>query len=306
MPKKIVFMGTPNFAVPILKSLYQNGYPLSVVYTQAPQKSYRGQKINKSAIHKIAELLNIEVRTPLTFHNNKDEFDYLKNLNADLALVVAYGQIIPENILNLTKKGFINIHASLLPKWRGAAPIQRAIMNLDKETGISVMKINEKLDQGPICNFYKIDINEKDNSEILSEKLSTLAAEKILNDIDEILDDKAIFQNQNHSNATYAKKIDKKEGGIDWTHSAKNIIANINALNGAYFFFKGSRYKILEAELSNSKGKPGEVISDDLKIACSDYSIKVLLIQREGKRPQKTSEFLLGSQIKKGFFLLNV
>ncbi len=306
MLKKIVFMGTPSFAVPILKSIYQNGYEIVTVYTQAPQKSNRGMKLTKSPVHLISETLSLNVRTPKDFKRNFEEYEYLKNLNVDLALVVAYGQIIPEEFLSLSKKGFINIHASLLPKYRGAAPIQRAIMNLDKETGISVMKINEKLDEGPICNFYKIDINEKDNSEILSEKLSTLAAEKILNDIDEILDDKAIFQNQNHSNATYAKKIDKKEGGIDWTHSAKNIIANINALNGAYFFFKGSRYKILEAELSNSKGKPGEVISDDLKIACSDYSIKVLLIQREGKRPQKTSEFLLGSQIKKGFFLLNV
>ena len=140
MLKKIVFMGTPIFAVPILKSLYQNGYPLSAVYTQPPQKSQRGQKINKSLIQSLSETLNIEFRTPLSLKNNREEYEYLKKLDADLGIVVAYGQIIPNEILNLTKKGFINIHASLLPKWRGAAPIQRSIINLDKQTGITIMK----------------------------------------------------------------------------------------------------------------------------------------------------------------------
>ena len=155
MAKKIIFMGTPMFAVPILKSLYQNGYPISVVYTQPPQKSQRGQKINKSPIQGIAETLNLELRTPERLKNNDDEYEYFKNVGADLAIVVAYGQIIPKEFLKLTKKGFINIHASLLPKWRGAAPIQRSIINLDKETGISVMKISEELDAGPVCNTIK-------------------------------------------------------------------------------------------------------------------------------------------------------
>ena len=152
MLKKIVFMGTPFFAVPILKSLYQNGYEVSVVYTQPPQKSKRGQKINKSPIQGISETLNLEFRSPKTLKNNNEEFKFIKNMNADLAIVVAYGQINPKEYLNLTKKGFINIHASILPSWRGAAPIQRSIMNLDKETGITIMKIAEQLDTGPICN----------------------------------------------------------------------------------------------------------------------------------------------------------
>ena len=306
MLKKIVFMGTPTFSVPILKSLYQNGYPISAVYTQAPQKSNRGMKVTKSPVQLIAETLSLEIRTPRNFINNHEEYEYLKKLSPDLVLVVAYGQIIPENFLKLAKKGFINIHASLLPNYRGAAPIQRSIMNLDKETGISIMKINSKLDQGPICNFYKTNIDEKENAESLSEKLSMLAAEKILDDIDNILEDKATFINQDHSKATYAKKIDKKEASIDWNTSAKNILANINGLNGSYFFFKGARYKILKAELTNSSGKAGEIISDNLEIACKELSIKVLMIQREGKRPQKTSEFLLGSQMKKGSLLNNV
>ena len=151
-------MGTPMFAVPILKSLYQNGYPISHVYTQPPQKSQRGQKINKSPIQGIAETLNLEFRAPKFLNGNKEEYEYFKKIEADLAVVVAYGQIIPKEFLNLTKKGFINIHASLLPKWRGAAPIQRAIMNLDKETGISIMKIESKLDSGPVMMQSKIRI----------------------------------------------------------------------------------------------------------------------------------------------------
>ena len=158
MGRKIIFMGTPLFAVPILKSLYQNGFPISVVYTQPPQKSHRGQKINKSPIQGLSETLNIDFRSPKSLKDNKEEYEFLKNLNADLAIVVAFGQIIPKEYLSLTKNGFINIHASILPKWRGAAPIQRSIMNLDTETGISIMKINEELDSGPISNLSLIHI----------------------------------------------------------------------------------------------------------------------------------------------------
>ena len=199
-------MGTPIFAVPILKSIYQNGYPISVVYTQPPQRSQRGQKINKSPIQGISETLNLDFRSPKTLKNNNDEFQFIKDINADLAIVVAYGQIIPKEFLNLTKKGFINIHGSILPKWRGAAPIQRSIMNLDKETGISIMKIAEELDSGPISNIYKINLNQNDNAQEISEKLSFLAAEKILDNIDNILDNEAKFVDQDHSKATYAKK----------------------------------------------------------------------------------------------------
>ena len=305
MLKKIVFMGTSVFAVKILKSLYQNGYPIATVYTQAPKKSNRGMRVTKSPVHSISETLSLEVRTPVTLKNNQEEYEYLKDIDADMCLVIAYGQIIPESFLNLTKKGFINIHASLLPKYRGAAPIQRAIMNLEKKTGISIMKINSQLDEGPVCKSYEIDINEKDSSDDLSEKLSDLAVEKILDDIDDILDDKAKFKDQDHSKATYAKKINKKESSIDWNTPAKSVIAKINGLNGAHFIFQGARYKILKAELNNLSGKPGEIIGDSLEIACKEKSIKVMMIQREGKKPQKTAEFLLVSQIKKGLFLSN-
>ena len=310
MPKKIIFMGTPLFAVPILKSLYQNGYPISIVYTQAPQRSKRGQKINKSPIQGISETLNIDFRSPITLKDNEEEYKFLKELNADLAVVVAYGQIIPKEFLKLTKKGFINVHGSLLPSWRGAAPIQRSIMNLDDEIGISIMKIVEELDSGPVSNLYKFKLDNNQNAQEVSEKLSMLAAEKILDNIDDILEDKAEFIEQDHSKATYAKKIDKKEGQIDWKIGAPKIIGKINGLfpsPGAFFSFNGERYKILKAEIGNGMGEFGEVISDNLEIACgNNQTIKILEIQREGKNPQKISEFMLGSKIKKGSMIPNV
>ena len=297
-------MGTPMFAVPILKSLYQNGYPVSDVYTQPPQKSQRGQKINKSPIQGISETLNLEFRTPKYLKDNNEEYEYFKNINADLAIVVAYGQIIPEKFLDLTKKGFINIHASLLPKWRGAAPIQRSIMNLDRETGVSIMKIAEQLDTGPVCNTYKIDLDNNLNASDVADKLSLIAAEKILDNIDNILEDKANFIDQDHSKATYASKIQKTEGEINWNDSAQKIIGKINGLfpvPGAFFIHKGERYKILKGEISTRIGNPGEIVSDYLEVACGDKrSIKIKKIQRQGKRPQNISEFMFGSQIKKG------
>ena len=297
-------MGTPMFAVPILNSLYQNGYPISDVYTQPPQKSQRGQRINKSPIQGIAETLNLEFRTPKSLKNNNEEFEYFKKIDADLAIVVAYGQIIPKEFLTLTKKGFINIHASILPNWRGAAPIQRSIMNLDKETGFSIMKIEEQLDTGPVSNIYKINLENNLNAYDVAQKLSSLAAEKISNNIDDILEDRAKFIEQDHLKATYASKVEKVEGKIDWNDNAKKIIGKINGLYptpGAFFIFKGERYKILKAEIGSGAGNPGDVISDYLEVVCGNkQSIKINEIQRQGKKPQNIGEFMLGSQIKKG------
>tara|TARA_B100001121_G_scaffold166493_1_gene145452 strand:- start:1658 stop:2587 length:930 start_codon:yes stop_codon:yes gene_type:complete len=309
MQQKIAFMGTPLFAVPILKYMYQNGYETCAVYTQPPNKSNRGQKIEKSPVHIFAETLNLNIRTPHTLKNNKIELDYIKSLNLDLVVVVAYGQIIPKEFLSLSKNGFVNLHASILPRWRGAAPIQRALMSQDKETGISVMKINEKLDEGNISRIFKTNILDNENATSLSDRLSILAAENICIIIDEILDQEITFKPQDHSKATYAKKIQKNEGHINWNENADKIIGKINGLYpypGGYFLFKGERYKILRAEKSFSKSKAGEVLTNDLEIACGSNSIKILEIQREGKKPQNINEFLPGSQIKKGFNLLNV
>ena len=274
------------------------------------KKSQRGQKINKSPIQKISETLNLELRCPNSLKENKKELEYLKSIGADLAIVVAYGQIIPKEFLSLTKKGFINIHASILPKWRGAAPIQRSIINLDKETGVSIMKITEKLDAGPVCNIYKTNLEDNLNASDVNERLSLIAAEKILDNIDDILEDKAKFIEQDELKATYASKVQKSEGKINWNETAKKIIGKINGLYpspGAFFNFNGERHKILKAEIGNGIGKIGEVISNTLEIACGyNQSIKVLEIQRQGKKPQKIGEFILGSQIKKGSIISNV
>ena len=235
MLKKIVFMGTPNFAVPILKSLYQNGYSLSTVYTQPPKKSNRGQKINKSPVQKISEVLNLELRMPKTLKNNKEEFEYLKKLNADIAIVVAYGQKIPDDILSLTKKGFINIHASLLPKWRGAAPIQRAIMNLDKETGISIMKINKELDSGPICNTYKLSISKEDNTETVSEKLSSLSCSTAAHSTLYINDTSScIFQKNKFILKVYGNSLIKKHKVINKKYTEDKNFYFIAAAHNGY------------------------------------------------------------------------
>ncbi len=309
MQRKIAFMGTPVFAVPILKNIYQNGYEISAVYTQPPRKSNRGQKFEKSPIHSFAETISLDVRTPNQLKNNLSEYEYFKKLDLDLVIVVAYGIIIPKEFLLLSKEGFVNLHASILPKLRGAAPIQRAIINQEKETGISVMKINDKLDEGDISHIFKININENENAQSLSERLSILASEKISDVIDDILDKNINFKPQDHSKATYAKKIKKTEGLINWNEKAENIIGKINGFfpyPGGYFIYRGERYKILKAQISFSKEKPGKVLSNELEISCGENSIKILEIQREGKKPQKINEFMLGSQIIKGTNLFDV
>ncbi len=306
--KKIVFMGTPLFAVPILKSIFQKGYEIPLVYTQPPSKSNRGYKLSKSPIHIFCEENNLSIRTPENFNKIEDEKKVLEKIEADMALVVAYGQILPESILNVCKKGFINIHASLLPKLRGAAPIQRSIMNLDNETGISIMQINGKLDQGKVYSQHKIKINKDDNAEDLSLKLSNLAAEKIIDDIESIFENKKKFLEQDHSKATYANKIKKEEGRIDWNDQAEKIIGKINGLYptpGAWFYFEGSRYKILRASMSKNSATPGTVIDDDIEVSCGTNSIKILEIQREGKKIQNIKDFILGTKIKQGVNLID-
>ena len=306
MFKKIVFMGTPNFSVPIMKSLYQNGYPICAVYTQPAKKSMRGQKSNKSSIQKIAENFNLNIRNPNFLSQNGEELKYFKSLSADIVIVVAYGQLIPKEFLSFSKNGFINVHASLLPKWRGAAPIQRAIMNLDKVTGISVMKIVEKLDAGPTMFKKEIKLNNEMNAEDVSNQLSKIGSEIISDCLDLIEIGKAKFVEQDHNKATYAKKINKDEGKIIWKEDAQKIIAKINGLYpnpGAWFLFQGKRYKVLKATLSDLKGQPGTVLDTNLTIACGNKSITIQEIQRQGKNIQKATEFLLGSKIKKDLIL---
>ena len=301
MAYEILFMGTPEFSVPILKSLNSKHKILSV-FTQPPKKKSRGQKILKSPIHLEAERLNLPVRFPDSLNNNLD-YEFIKESKVKFVIVVAYGQIIPENFLNIKDVIFLNIHASLLPRWRGAAPIQRSIIEMDKETGVSIMKIIPKLDAGPYMLQKSVIIEKKDTFISLSNKLSKLSSELILEALSIFENSQAQFKNQQDKFVTYAKKIKKKESEIDWNEPARNLIAKINGLNpypGVWFKHKYTRIKIIEAEISNNKGKIGEVLTDDLVVGCLDKSIKITLLQKEGKKTNNAKNFLSGYKILKG------
>ena len=294
-------MGTPEFSVETLRVLKKSQFDLKCVYTQPPKKSSRGQKINPSPVQTVSEKLGIKVRSPNTLNNN-EEYEYLKSLKPYIVIVVAYGKIIPKFFLNLPEKGFLNIHASLLPKWRGAAPIQRSIMNQDETTGISFMKIEEGLDEGPFMKQIKVKIDNTTTSEILSKKLSNLGAENILNCIKLIEKGEAKFTKQINEKAIYAKKISKLEAKIDWDQSAEIIVSKINALNptpGAWFELNGSRHKIWKSEISMLSGDPGKIVDERLVIGCGKKSIKILEIQKEGKKKLSIKNFLIGSKFTK-------
>ena len=301
MALRIIFMGTPDFAVPILNSIINSQHRLLAIYTQNPKKSDRGQKINISPVHYFAKEKKIDVRSPKDL--NLEEKIFIQKLNPDIIVVAAYGKIIPPEFLKIKNTKFINIHASLLPKWRGAAPIQRSLMEMDEETGISIMKIIPKLDAGPFMLQEKIKIEKNDNYNTLSAKLANLGSRLILKSLDLIEKKNFKLIDQDESRATYAKKIDKKETKIEWNISAKNLIAKINGLSpypGAWFNHKNSRIKILKAFEVDQTGEIGEILDDNLTIACKEKAIQVLNVQKEGKKILKTKEFLSGYNIKKG------
>ena len=294
-------MGTPDFAVPILKSINNLNHNILEVYTQPPNKKNRGQKIQKSPIHDFSNKLNLSVRCPIAFE--EEEINRIKKLNPDLVIVVAYGKILPTKLLNLDKVLFINVHASLLPRWRGAAPIQRAIMNLDHETGVSIMKIVTQLDAGPVLLQSKIKITKETNYKELSDQMSELGAKLILDTLKLIENKRANFTEQNESEATYAKKIEKSETKISWNDDAEKIIAKINAFSpnpGCWFELNGSRVKIIKAKKLISEGIPGTILDDNLTIACSKNAIQIMEIKKEGKQKMTAEDFLRGNKIKTG------
>ncbi len=299
---KIIFMGTPNFAVPILRSIYESGHKILEVYTQPATKSGRGQKINHSDIYKCAEELNLKVRSPDTLETVQ-EINHIKKLKPDLVVVVAYGKILPSKLLNIDKLTFINAHASLLPKWRGAAPIQRAIMNMDSETGVSVMKIIPQLDAGPVMLQGKIKIYQEMSYEDLSKKMSEIAAKLILDSIKLIESNNAIFIEQKESEVTYAKKIQKNEARINWNESAKRIVAKINALHpnpGCWFQLSEARIKVIRAIEIKKTGEAGTIIDNKMTIACSKNAVQILELKKEGKKQMSVDEYLKGNEIRSG------
>ena len=298
-------MGTPEFSVPTLDALIKNKFNIVGVYTQPPKKSKRGQKINASPIEEFSKKNKINFRNPVSL-DSREEFEIFKELSPDLAVVVAYGQIIPKNFLGTTKFGFINIHASLLPKWRGAAPIQRAIMNGDTKTGVSIMRIEEKLDGGPVLSAKELDLDQTTTYGEIEKKLSELGASALIESLKKIENGKAKFVDQVHSEATYAKKIDKTETKINWNLDANEVIRHIHGLSpnpGAWFEYENERFKVLRANKSSATGKPGSVLDEELTIGCKSDSIRILEIQRQGKNKQTTKEFLLGNKIVNGSIL---
>tara|TARA_Y100000591_G_scaffold331174_1_gene364248 strand:- start:1506 stop:2426 length:921 start_codon:yes stop_codon:yes gene_type:complete len=302
MALKLIFMGTPEFALPIMKAINQSPHDIAAVYTQAPKRSKRGQKINFSPVHLYSEELNLDVRYPENLNNDK-EIQFFKRIKPDVVIVVAYGKILPKKILDLKNIKFLNVHASLLPKWRGAAPIQRSIINMDKETGISIMKILPKLDSGPVMLQDKLKITNDDDFISLSKKLSILGSKLLLDSLNLIEKKSHKFIDQDEHSATYAKKIDKKEAIADWNMTAEQMIAKIKGLNpspGVWFMHKSARIKIIRALETNHKGRPGEVLDDELTIACKENSIKISLLQKEGKKKLTSKDFLIGYKIKKG------
>ncbi len=309
MALKTIFMGSPEFAVPTLDTIHKSENDLIAVYTQPPKKKQRGQKLNPTPVQQHAEKLNIPIiRTPDDL-NTKKELDFLKQLKPNIVVVVAYGKIIPRSFLELPNLYFINIHASILPKWRGAAPIQRAILNMDNETGVSIMKIENKLDTGPVMKYSKINITKECSFDSLSVKLSNLAASIIIDTLKTIENKKENFIPQDHKMATYANKVDKSEAKIIWTDKAKNIIAKINAFHsnpGSWFEFEGSRIKIIKAIEIKKAGKPGEVLDNNFTIGCSENAIQILELKKEGKKTLSTSDFLKGNSIKIGKILNGV
>jgi len=295
-------MGTPEFAVPTLKAIHKSGHKILEVYTQPAKKKDRGQKIKNSPIHDCAEYYNLKVRCPVSLEAN-DELDNFIKLKPDLVIVVAYGKILPNKLLDSAKIPFINVHASILPKWRGAAPIQRSIMNMDNETGVSIMKIIPKLDAGPILMQSKIKINRETTFTDLSTEMSKLGAKLIIDTLECIENNNVNFTDQKELDASYARKIEKSEAKISWNVEANKIVAKINALNpnpGCWFELLGGRVKIIKAKETNSSGEPGKIIDDRLTIACLKNSVQILELKKEGKQKMTAEEFLRGHHIKIG------
>jgi methionyl-tRNA formyltransferase len=298
---RIVFMGSPDFAVPNLNALVEAGHDVVAVYAQPPRPAGRGKAERKTAVHERAEALGLPVRTPRTLRDAQERARF-RALDADLAVVAAYGLILPKEILEAPKGGCINVHASLLPRWRGAAPIQRAILAGDETSGVTIMRMDEGLDTGPMLLSRELDIRGKNAGQVTGE-LAKLGAQALI----DWLEHPTPPQPQPDDGATYASKIDKAEAQIDWSKPAKEITRQVRAFKpvpGAWFEANGERVKLLEAvEGTDASGKPGEILDDSLNIAAGEGYVRPLLVQRAGRAPMSPGELLRGFAIPKGTIL---
>jgi methionyl-tRNA formyltransferase len=296
---RIIFMGTPDFAVPTLDALIAAGHQIAAVYCQPPRPAGRGKALRPSPVQASAEAAGIEVRTPLTLRDPDAQAAFAA-LKADLAVVAAYGLILPEPILNAPRHGCLNVHASLLPRWRGAAPIQRAILAGDEKTGITIMGLEKGLDTGPVYAVRETSIDRKTAGELTSE-LAGMGGALMIKVIESLPGARPTPQPQD--GVTYAGKIEKTEARLDFTASAQAVERQIRAFNpspGAFFEWQGERIKMLTAEVTDAHGEPGTVLDDKLAIACGEGAIVPTLIQRAGRAAMTSAELLRGFPIPPG------
>ncbi|WP_424832632.1 methionyl-tRNA formyltransferase [Ruegeria sp.] len=297
---RVIFMGTPDFSVPVLEALVEAGHDIAAVYCQPPRPAGRGKKDRPTPVHARAEALGLEVRHPASLKSSEEQ-DSFAALDADIAVVVAYGLILPQPILDSPTHGCLNIHASLLPRWRGAAPIHRAIMAGDAQTGICIMQMEAGLDTGPVLLREATDIGIEETTAQLHDRLSDMGAALIVEALTRLPD--LTPDPQPEDGVTYATKIDKSEARIDWTRPAAEVDRQIRGLSpfpGAWTEVNGQRVKVLASRLANGQGAPGEVLNGTLRVACGDGAIDLLRLQRAGKGAQDADVFLRGWPVVEG------
>ena len=302
---RLAFFGTPDFAVPALQALVAAGNEIACVYTQPPRAAGRGDKERRSAVHEAAEKLGIVVRTPQSLKDEDAQTDFAV-LELDAAVVVAYGLILPKPILDAPRLGCVNIHASLLPRWRGAAPIQRAILAGDQETGVTIMAMDEGLDTGPELLREAVPIEASTNAESLHDQLSALGARLIVAALEGLATGRIAPIPQTEEGATYAAKLAREEGRLDWDQPAATLERQVRAFSpwpGAWFNNGDDRLKVLAAEMAPGSGAPGSVLDDQLTIACGEGALRLLVVQREGRAAVAAAALLRGYPIAPGTVL---
>ncbi len=299
---RIIFMGTPDFAVPTLAALHDAAHEIVAVYTQPPRPAGRGKKLQPSPVQVEAEIRHLEVRHPVSLKSPEEQARFVA-LDADLAVVAAYGLILPQAILDAPKHGCLNVHGSILPRWRGAAPVQRAILAGDEATGITIMQMERGLDTGPMLTFARTQVDGKTAGELTAE-LAEIGAQLMVGTLTDLPSLHPLTQDD--AEATYASKIDKAESRIDWTQDAAAVERQVRAFApapGAFFEHEGERYRVLAAEVVEGSGAPGQVIDGALTIACGTGAIRPVTIQRAGKPAMETAALLRGKAIAAGTVL---
>jgi methionyl-tRNA formyltransferase len=304
MPLRLIFMGTPDFAVPTLLELVAHGHEIAAVYTRIAKPGGRGMKLEPSPVEQEARRLGVHVETPATL-KTPEALEIFRAHHADAAVVVAYGMILPQGILDTPRLGCFNLHASLLPRWRGAAPINRAIMAGDAETGVMVMKMDAGLDTGDVAMAERMAITDAMTAADLHDALSRLGGDLMVRAIGALERGRLQLTKQSDQGVTYAAKIEKAEARIDWQKPARAVLRHIHGLSpfpGAWceMSIEGAlaRVKILRCAIVDGKGAPGAVLDDRLTVACGDGAIRILELQRAGKAPMKADEFLRGTPLK--------